>query len=154
MERHRSIRWPLIASVLALAAGLSSARSAEALVHASITRDVGMRAARPAASTPGRDGGRQSSIPSPGHRAPAPDTATTARGATGGNAALAQHHDGRERRRAPDSRVVLDPSRSRSGRPRAVSFGEGERIVSGSGAVFHDANAPPASSLDAAGRRS
>lgn len=152
MERHRSIRWPLIASVLALAAGLSSARSAEALVHASITRDVGMRAARPASSIPGRDGGP--SIPSPGHRAPAPDTATTARGATGGNAALAQHHDGRERRRAPDSRVVLDPSRSRSGRLRAVSLGEGERIVSGSGAVFHDANAPPASSLDVAGRRS
>ncbi len=152
MERHRLTRWTLVASALAVAAGLPSARPAQALVHASITRDIGMRAARPASTTRSRDGARQSSIPAPGHGTP--DSATNARGPTGGDAILAQHQDGRERRRAPDSRVVLDSFRARSSRPRSISVAEGQRIVSGSGALFHDAHAPPASMIDAAGRRS
>ena len=152
MERHRRTRWTPVASALVLAAGLCTARSAEALARASITRDVGMRAGRPVPSAQSRDRARQSSIPAPSQRPT--DSATNARGAAGGHAALAQHHDGRERRRAPDSRVVLDPLRSCSGRPGPAAFGKGERIVSASAAVFHDANAPPASSLDAAGRRS
>jgi len=152
MERPRLTRWILAASGLTLAAGLSSAWPAKALAHASIGHDVGMRAARPASSARNWDGGRQSGVPAPGHRTP--DSATNARGATGGEPALAPHHDGRERRRAPDSRIVLGRLRSGPGLPRAVTFGEGERLVSASGAVFHDANAPPASSLDAAGRRS
>jgi hypothetical protein len=35
-----------------------------------------------------------------------------------------------------------------------VSITAGERMVAGYGAVFHDAHAPPAPALDAAGHRS
>jgi hypothetical protein len=153
MERHRHVRPGFLASVLVLAAGLVSAQAASAVIHASIIREVGIRAtapdrravehprdARPAPNPPRSDG--------------TPGSATNARGATGSNALLVHQHDGRDRRRAPDSRIVLAPSRSRSVRPRPVSVTAGERMVAGYGAVFHDAHAPPVSMLDAAGRRS
>lgn len=153
MERHRHIRWTLLTSALVLGAGLASAPAAWAVGYASFNRGVAMRATRPTRPTVRSRGGvRQSasSAPSDG----TPGNARNARGATGGDAMLAQHQDGRERRRAPDSRVILDPFRARSCRPRSISVAQGEQIVSGSGAVFHDAHAPPASIIDAAGRRS
>jgi len=147
-RRHTSPRVLASASVLALAAALVSPRAASAVIHASIVRDVGIRATQPdrSAVQHGSD-----ARPAPN---PAPGNATNARGATGANALLAQHHDGRDRRRAPDSRVVLGQSRSRSCRPRPVSITTGERMVAGYGAVFHDAHAPPAPAVDAAGHRS
>jgi len=139
--------------MLVLAAGLASARAASAVIHASIIRDVGIRATQPDRSAvQHRSDARPA--PNPARSDGTPGSATNARGTTGANALLVQHHDGRDRRRAPDSRVVLGQSRSRSCRPRAVSITAGERMVAGYGAVFHDAHAPPAPALDAAGHRS
>src|SRR5262249_58855459 len=103
MERHHHTapRMLASASVLALAAALVSPRAASAVIHASIIRDVGIRATQPdrSAVQHGSD-----ARPAPNR---APGSATNARGAAGANALLVQHRDGRDRRRAPDSRVVL-----------------------------------------------
>jgi hypothetical protein len=156
MERRRHSRPRVLASasVLALAAALVSARAANAVIHTSIIRDVGIRA-----TEPGRPAAQHRSdaraAPDPSRSDGTPGTATNARGATGANALLVQQHDGRDRRRAPDSRIVLAQSRSRSLRPRPVSVTAAERMAAGHGAVFHDAHAPPAATLDdAAGHRS
>ena len=152
-RRHTSVRVLASASVLALAAALVCPRAASAVIHASIIRDVGIRATQPDRSAvQHRSDARPA--PNPSRTDGTPESATNARGATGANAILVQHHDGRDRRRAPDSRVVLGQSRSRSCRPRPVSVTAGERMVAGYGAVFHDAHAPPAPALDAAGHRS
>jgi len=152
-RRHTSPRVLASASVLALAAALVSPRAASAVIHASIIRDVGIRATQPDRSAvQHRSDARPA--PNPARSDGTPGNATNARGATGTNALLLQHHDGRDRRRAPDSRVVLGQSRSRSCRPRPVSITTGERMVAGYGAVFHDAHAPPAPAVDAAGHRS
>lgn len=139
--------------MLALAAALVSPRAASAVIHASIIRDVGIRATQPDRSAAQHRSDARPT-PNPARTDGTPESATNAHGATGANALLVQQHDGRDRRRAPDSRVVLGQSRSRSCRPRPVSVTAGERMAAGYGAVFHDAHAPPAPALDAAGHRS
>jgi hypothetical protein len=154
MERHRHTRWALVTSALLAGVSLASAHPAGAIAFASVTRDVGMRAAGVDRATAGRRGGARqpgnAAAPSEG----SPESATNAHGATRGDGVIVQQHDGRDRRRAPDSRVVLAAARSRRCRPRPVSITAGERSVARSGAVFHDAHAPPAATPDAAGRRS
>ena len=153
MERRRHTSPRVLASVLVLALGLVSARAASAVIHASIIRDVGIsatEASRPAVQ-PRSDAWP---APYPARSDGTPGSATNARGAPGTHALLVQQHDGRDRRRGPDSRVVLAQARSRSFRPRPVSVTAAERMAAGYGAVFHDAHAPPATALDAAGHRS
>jgi hypothetical protein len=153
MERRRHTSARVLASVLALAAAIVSPRAASAVIRASIIRDVGIRAMRPDPSAvQHRSDARPA--PNPARTDGRPENATNARGATGADALLVPHHDGRDRRRAPDSRIALGQSRSGSCRPRPVSVTAGERMAAGYGAVFHDAHAPPAPALDAAGHRS
>jgi hypothetical protein len=87
----------------------------------------------------------------------APESTTRNRGTNGTDAALVRQHEGRDRRSTPDSRVGLDPARSRCRAAGLLSTTADERALSGSAAVFHDAHAPPAVATfgsDAAGHRS
>ncbi|HXJ32873.1 MAG TPA: hypothetical protein VMS22_02450 [Candidatus Eisenbacteria bacterium] len=155
MERRADTRCSLASIALAIGVTLAAAGPAGAVGYASfLRREVGMRAAE-AIPAPSR---RRSAAPRSTHQRGDENSRATnpGHGPMGGNALLAQQHDGRSRRRMSDSRLTSDPRRSRPYRAGRMPETAGERLVAGSGAVFHDAHAPPALATfgsDAAGHR-